>query len=294
MPRTTELNQLAIITPSQNAQLSTGLLGIENYLRSAAEANVQAAGDDFTDAEKHAMVVVEELKLVNGMDLAAILLRGKLLQEIEAGSLWTFHPGGYTTLQELARQQGISIAELSQVRSLCNIIFPYIENTLHMSVPALWEEIGRSNFCDMIGIFRGIITGEPTGSASVTAAINRALDDTAATARAAGQTFTEDELHATTISNLLTAGGQMTNAELRNHVRPTRTPAIEPTIIQVDGHQILIAEVSPDQRTMLNRKLSGYMEEPLFFQLPDDPRARQREAARIAQLRNIMRWVEGN
>ena len=161
----------------------------------------------------------------------------------------------------MARAQGISIAELSQVRSLCNIIFPYIENTLHMSVPALWEEIGRSNFCDMIGMMRGIITGEPTGSASVTASI---------------------------------AGGQMTNAELRQHVRPTRTAPIEPTIISMDGHQYIIAEISADQRTMLNRKLSGYMEEPIFYQLPDDARARQREAARIAVLRNMVRLVEGN
>jgi len=292
MPNT-EPTQLAVIAASPNTELSTGLLGVENYLRRAAEANVDAAGSDFTTAERHAMVVVEELKLVNGMDLAGILLRGKLLREIEAGSLWTFHPGQFTTLQEMARAQGISIAELSQVRSLCNIIFPYIENTLHMSVPTLWEEIGRSNFCDMIGIMRGIITGEPTGSASVTASINHAMEDTAATARAAGQTFTDPELRAQTVHNLLEVGGQMTNAELRNHVRPTRTAAIEPTIIEVDGHQYMIAEISADQRTMLNRKLSGYMEEPLFFQLPADRRARQREAARIAILRTLSSLTDG-
>jgi len=287
-------NQLASIAPSQNSQLSTGLLGIENYLRLAAEANVDAAGPGFTDAEKHAMVVVEELKLVNGMDLAAVLLRGKLLKEIEDNSLWTFHPGQYSTLQDMARQQGISITELSQIRSLVNVVFPFVENELHMSVPALWEEIGKSNFCDMISILRGIITGEATGSASVTAAINRTLNDTAATASAAGQTLNDTELRATAVSNLLTAGGQMTNAELRNHVRPDRTPAVNPTIIEVGGHQFMIMEVTPDQRTMINRKMRGYMEEPLFFELPDDPRARQREAARIAILRNINSWTDGS
>jgi hypothetical protein len=286
-------HQSLAIRPSQNSDLSSGLLGIENYLRRAAEANVAAAGDDFTEAEKHAMLVVEELKLVNGMDLAAVLLRGKLLQEIEDNSLWTVHPGQYTTLQEMARQQGISLTELSQIRILYNIIFPYIEGTLHLSVPALWEEIGKSNFCDIVPILRGIITGEATGSAAVSAAVNRTLDDTAATARSAGEELGDDELRATAVHNLLTAGGQMTNAELRNHIRPTRTPAIEPTIVEVDGHQILITELTPDQRTMIARKLGGYMEQPLFFQLPADPRARQREAARIAQLRNILRWVEG-
>ena len=286
-------NMLAI-SPSANTELSTGLLGVENYLRRAAQANVDAAGPGFTEPEKHAMVVVEELKLVNGMDLAAVLLRGKLLREIENGSLWTIHPGGYTTLQDLARQQGISIAELSQVRSLCNIVFPYIEGTLHMSVPELWETIGRSNFCDMIGMMRGIITNEPTGSASVTASINRAMDDTAATALAAGQNLTDPEMRAQTVTNLLNAGGQMTNAELRNHVRPTRTLAIEPTIIDVSGEQYFITKITPDQRTMINRKMSGYMEEPLFFSLPTNPRARQVEASRIAILRTLNSLTDGS
>lgn len=45
--------------------------------------NVALLGEEFTEAEKEAMVTIEELKLINGMDLAAVLLRGKILRRIE-------------------------------------------------------------------------------------------------------------------------------------------------------------------------------------------------------------------
>ena len=54
------------IIPSSSSQLSTALLGIENSLLRAAEANVAQMGEGFTDAEREAMTTIEELKLING------------------------------------------------------------------------------------------------------------------------------------------------------------------------------------------------------------------------------------
>ena len=76
--------------PSSSLSLSNSLLGIESALEAAARANVEAAGDGFLDAEKEAMTVIEELRLINSMDLAAVLLRGKLLKRIEETSMWSY------------------------------------------------------------------------------------------------------------------------------------------------------------------------------------------------------------
>ena len=62
------------------------------------------------------MVATEKLRLVNGMDLAAIMLRGKILKDIEDQALHTVHPNHYDTLTALAEEQGISISELSDIR----------------------------------------------------------------------------------------------------------------------------------------------------------------------------------
>lgn len=124
------------IIPSSSMQLSTALLGIENSLLRAAEANVALMGDDFTDAEREAMTTIEELKLINGMDLAAVLLRGKLLQRIEERGMWSYHPARYGSLQEMARDQGISVSNLSNIRDLNLVIFPWMAQQ-GMSIPEI-------------------------------------------------------------------------------------------------------------------------------------------------------------
>jgi len=120
------LEQSAIdsIIPSSSMQLSTAFLGIESSLLRAAEANVALMGEDFTVAEREAMTTIEELKLINGMDLVAVLLWGKLLQRIEERGMWSYHPARYGSLQEMARDQGFSVSNLSNIRDLNFVFFP--------------------------------------------------------------------------------------------------------------------------------------------------------------------------
>ena len=79
MPQDTQLT----IRVSENATLSNALLNLEGSLEAAARQNLNAvleqAGqtlDIYTGTEQLAMVATEKLRLINGMDLAAIMLRG--------------------------------------------------------------------------------------------------------------------------------------------------------------------------------------------------------------------------
>ena len=177
-----EINRTAIerFQPSQNAALSTSLMGIEAALSTAAQANVQTAiagTGDYTEMEIRSMTTIEELKLVNGMDLAAIILRGKLLKQIEDEALYSFHPNQYTTLQDMAREQGISLSELSNVRDLCFVVFPYMEEQLGMNVAVTFENIGKSNMRELVPVIKAIISGEETRG-TVQVAVERIMNDT--------------------------------------------------------------------------------------------------------------------
>lgn len=179
------MQETAIIeyAPSLNSILATALTGLEAQLQRAAECNIRAMandGDGFTQAELRAMKTIEELKLVNGLDLAAVLLRGKLIRQIEEEALWTIHPERYDTFEQMARAQGISPSELSNVRDLCFTIFPYFEETLGVPVAQIWENIGKSNMRELVPVLKSIITGQPSNSASVNRSVDRILDEVVA------------------------------------------------------------------------------------------------------------------
>ena len=261
--------------PSSSMQLSSALLGIETALEAAARANVQNAGDDFTDAEKDAMTVIEELKLINGMDLAAVLLRGKLLRRIEQESLWSYHPARYGSLQEMAADQAISVSNLSNIRDLNFVIFPWM--TEHgYSIPEMWEQIGMSNFRDLIPVLKTIITGEPSASASVRQSVENILNDTSATLQAAnGELPTDEEIRNAAIDDLLQTGTLVTNRELRARIRPERTPSIEmDSLLDGTGRRLIMAYVDEDQWTMIQRRLGAHIEN-IDVRLPENPRVRQ-------------------
>lgn len=281
-------------------------------MRLAATQNVEQADVELTEAEREAAIVIEELKMINGLDLAAVMLRGRLLDDIENRALWSVHPGGYATLEEMARDQGISITELSQVRDLYRIIFPFIEEELGMSIPELWEQIGKSNFREMVPVLKCLIAGpDEHTKASVRNSYERLMDDAAATLRAQGITDeqliedgappelvaaldgpTDEDITEAAIRNLIEAGAVMSNRDLRQTIRPERTPSLEPTIIRSNGNRVIVMTVSDDQYTLFERRMGSAID-PIEFNMPQDPVTRQREAARIRALRDVADLVYG-
>jgi hypothetical protein len=110
--------------------LATALLGLELKFDNAARQNLQATldeyGDDYSEMEKLAMVTVEKLKLVNGMDLAAVLMRREV-PERDRGKLDVGHPPAALCKPERVgprRRAIISMSELSNVKICALSSFP--------------------------------------------------------------------------------------------------------------------------------------------------------------------------
>lgn len=269
--------------------MTVALTGLKASLATAAQANYDALGDDtYTETERMAMLKIEELRLVNGLDLAAVLLRAEFLQEIENNNLITRHPAGYTTLGEMAQDQGISLAELSQTLDLANHIFPYVQETLGIGIPQLWEEIGKSNMRELVPVLKRIITGEEARGTVEDAAV-LFLEDVTATFAAADDLRAEDEdaVAQEAVEQLLLHGATLTNRRLRQQIRPERTPIIPVTTITDNDDVIILAQMDADQWTMFMRKM-GTSVDPLPFVAPRNIAARQREALQIPVLRRIV------
>jgi hypothetical protein len=275
------------------------LNSLRGALHRAAAANVQAAteGGDFTQAEIMAMTTVEELRQVNVVDLAAVLMRGELLQRIERTSALTSHPGQYGSIREMAADQGISAAELSRTQALVNVIFPYIQEHLGLPIMQVYEQIGKSNMTELIPVLVCIITGEASASPAITQAARRIMDDTAATVQAAGMELDNDgnytdndgnprNLRTSVVGELLNDASHLNNRELRQRIRPERTSSISATVTTVNGRKLFVAEMDEDQYTMLMRRVSACTD-VLFYNPATSLEARQVELARVPGMRRI-------
>jgi hypothetical protein len=291
-------NQTALQTfqPAREITLSGTLQGLRDVVYGAAQSEIDAlleVDDSFTATEIDAMLKVEALKKVNGVDLAAVLLRADIVKEIERSNALANHPGRYATRDEMARDQGISPTELSQIMDLVDVIFPYIQDELGIPIANIWEEVGKSNFRELTPVLKSIITGEESNTSSVRNSVDAILDDIAATAQAAGQDINDTEVRRRAVDNLLENGARLTNRQLRRHVRPDPTPPINASVIRINGTRIVVAEMDEDQFTMFERKLGGSVE-PMNIELPRDPWMRQNEAARIPELRRLQQLLEAS
>ena len=126
----------------------------------------------FTDLEMMAMVETEKLRLVNGMDLAAVMIRGKIIKNIEDRALYSVHPNGYADLTSLALSVKISVSELSDIRVMTQIIFPWIEENLG-PVATIWDGLGKTKFRSLVPYLKACITGELPDTESARVNFNR-------------------------------------------------------------------------------------------------------------------------
>jgi len=286
--------------PASNMVLAGALVGLREQIEAAAQANldqVLQTGEEYTETEQLAMLRIEQLRQVNGLDLAAVLLRADYLREIERNNLIARHPAGYQSLQAMARDQGISLSELSQTLDLANVIFPYVQDTLGMPIPVLWESIGKSNMRELVPVLKGIITGDGSATGSARLSMQRLLDDVAATARAAGEDIDFDTeegqavLRRRAVEGLLEDGALLTNRELRQRIRPERTEPIEVTSIVRNGEQIIVASMDGDQWQNFMRRAGTICDFTVVDIANLTPGERQREALRIGTLRTLLDMV---
>jgi hypothetical protein len=251
------------IAVSTNAAMSNSLMALDDQFEQAARREVQAylerTGSAFTQTERYALVKFEKLKLISNLTLAEIMLRGRTIQEIETQGLWSAHPGQYSSMEEAASAQGISASEYSNIRDMYEIIFPYL-TTNGYNVADLWESIGKSNFRELVPILKRAITGEESRSSRVEQIFENEMNDIFATAAAAGENVTEEAARAEVVDQLVLAG-QLPVRELRQRIRPERTPSVEAYRLPYrNNRSIVMMVVDNDQEEMVSRRLTGYID----------------------------------
>lgn len=254
---------------SQNTGLSNSLGGIENAVMRAAHENVALMlpeGSDYGALEIQSIEIIEALKLTHGLDLAAVILRGKLIHKFEEGGFAGVYPGESTDLQTIARLNGISITDLSNTRTLYDVVFPWIEvNLPGSSVAEMWTKIGKSGFVELLPVLRALITGEATGSETVRASVDSLLNNAYVSAVNSDTPLPVDEteqaafLRTSAIVRLFDLGETLPVREVRRIIRPVHTPDIATIIIDNGDTKYAVMKLTVDQNTMLSRLIGTHL-----------------------------------
>lgn len=242
-------------------------------LQKTAANNLQQAAVDqggalteFSAIELRALLYTEMLNLSKGLGFAELMVQGRIISTMEQESLHSVHPGGYTTLDELAQDQGISISELSQIRDLTQVIFPWVETHLSYNASYMWNEVGKSKLRELVPLLKRAITSD-VARGTVETSYQAVVNDLLATrlvAHPSEEAPTGEALQILVVDQLIEHGITMTNANLRQTIRPDRTPSLEPVIVrrfsngQAESQLYVIMQVSDDQMTMLERRLHGH------------------------------------
>lgn len=258
------------IVPFQTADLQIGASGadIAAGIRNIALANVAAIDDgQLTVLEKRALVAVEELKLVGGLELYAVMFRGEKIAQIQAEGLLTAHPRGYATLEEMARDNGVSIAELSRTRDFYNTIFPYIQQNFERGLPEIWQEVGKSRMGELLPVMKAVITGEEPANAKTRGAVERVVTEarTALTTRAAINNEPppgEEDIKFAAVDYLITQGELLTNIQLRRELRPAdAAELINATFVHTpNGDHFIVMKLNADDLLLIQRLLGTHIE----------------------------------
>lgn len=265
----TQAAQLELM-PSTNPLMANFLLDTEQRSEQAARQNLMTALEShgtspeaYTGPELRAMVKLEQLKLIGDLELEAILLRGKIIHEIENEGLWNVHPNQYASMQEAAVDQGLSLSEYSDIRNLYNHVFPFIANNLGLNLAQVWEEVGKSNFRELTPYFVRLITGNTSQSANVNNTVEAILGDIRASYESNGTEIDDDQLIEEAVEQLIQAG-ELPNRELRQTIRPERTPSITAYLTDVvfegNNQKVIISVVDEDQLSLFRRRMSGYID----------------------------------
>lgn len=261
---------------------------MDQMITAKASANLEAilaeVGDSYSVPEKRAMLIAEEIKLTNDFDLMKIIQRGKRLIQIRDEGLWSMHPNGYTSLENMSKDLGISVTELSNTITLYEVVFPWLTERggEGFDLVTLFEDIGKANLFEIIPYLRALITGEPSQSDSVNERVNEIINQI--NELAPGMDL--EEITARAVDEVLEAG-RLPNRQMRAQLRPNRTPAIEALLIQQDGTWLLSAELTDDQRVMLQRILKANMDEFIYVP-PEDQDTRRRELLQLSQVRKLV------
>jgi hypothetical protein len=263
--------------PSEDAIISNSLMNIENTFIDAARTQFFSqtnGGEGYTGAEQNAIVLTEALRLVRSLDLTAIMLRDKMLKEIEDTGAWSEHPERFQGLQALAQYVGLSITQLSYEGTVCRVVFPYFA-TLGITPVEIFDRISRSNLNEIVPVLRIMITGEQSARPATNEAATRFLDNAAASLRTAGENPTPNDIRDQAVQDLFENGATMTQQAIRRHIRPSRTAPMDPVVITRGGRRYVIAAMDEDQYEALKNKTGTFLGDVNYIEDYNPNQARQ-------------------
>jgi len=305
-------NAIVEFQPAQNQDLARTFGGIRGAIETAAQANVNAlieeSGSQFAHIEVEALVAVEALKQVNGLDLTAVLLRAHYIRTIQERNLLANHPAEYTSIDHMARDNGMSSTDLFVTLDMVNIIFPFVQDELGIPVPLFWNNMGKSKIKEILPVLKAIITGEEPSRASTREAVERFVDDVTEIERTADpdvfnqledeelpeeeRTVIEQELHQrirrVAAERLIEQGELAPNIrELRATLRPNPIAALDFLIVdQGNGSKVIVATVSEDQMQVLTSRMDTRADF-LTWQVPHSIHTRVHEGLSYRPIRDI-------
>lgn len=288
------MTDTAIINPAINSELSANLTSLEQKIYETAQHNLdQIDGGQFTAIEKQAILHTEALHLTGALDLTTLLIRGKIVKEIVEKNLTTQHPSEYTSLRELASDQGLSHSELSRTLTCVDVVFPYLRDTLNVNIAEMWDRVGKSKMFEMLPHFTAMITGEESPSDRVNESVEMLREEVIATAVAMGRDLDDAQVNQTVIGQLLDDASQLPVREMRSRMNPDPTPPIQTTYINSEGETFLLAALTHDQVEKFERLMASHSDAQVF-DLPSDPTIRAHEAAGIPMVARITNLVSTN
>jgi len=305
-------NAIVEFQPAQNQDLARTFGGIRGAIETAAQANVnglvEESGSQFANVEVEALVAVEALKQVNGLDLTAVLLRAHYIRTIQERNLLANHPAEYTSIDHMVRDNGMSPTDLFVTLDMVNVIFPFVQDELGTPVPLFWNNLGKSKIKELLPVLKAIITGEEPNRASTREAVERFVDDVTEIERTADpgvfdrietyeegdpeRLILEQDLHQhirrTAAECLIEQGELAPNIrELRATLRPNPTEALDFLIVdQGNGSKVIVATVSEDQMRVLTSRMDTRAEF-ITWQVPMSRHTVVREGLTYRPIRDI-------
>jgi hypothetical protein len=216
-----------------------------------AMKNIQEfSNNGYTGPELLAIKIFEMLALTREYDLANIILRGQLINEIKTKNLWTVYPETFANASEaIAAKCGISRTQQSNIEALNNYIFPYIENELGMSLPDFWTDISPTNLTEIVPHLMQIITGKTSKSAKVRDQLEKVY----------GEVGDAENKDRAAIEQLVEVA-RGTKEDLRKALREVHTPPIDAVVLKRGDRMWLFARLDDDQLKMLYRIAGDHVE----------------------------------
>jgi len=244
------MNELAL---KGNDNLMISVSSLESQFREMAIENIGEELKSYSGPEAMALVTLEALGMAQKVELAYILVKGKLISETATRNLHSHHPEKFSSYKEAAKRYGVSASQASDYKNWWETIVPYfLKNGI--DVLGTWEEVGQSNLREITPSLMALITGEHSRSDKVNERIEAVYDDIYLTQENTKQELDEEEQKLLAVEVML-EHGKGTNTSLRQAL--SSTPPIDAYIVNRNGSMFLMAELSQDQLDMIYRRMDN-------------------------------------